>query len=171
MQRIFNKKVSVLILSLVSFFWVSMARAICPVCVVAVGAGLGFSKWLGVDNAISSVWIGAVLMALVLWTIIIFKKKNWDFIYYSLVITAGYYLLTFVPLYYAGIVGHPANIIFGTDKIIFGVAIGSIAMLASNWLNIFLKKKNNGKVFVPYQKVILPLIILLIISLILWKII
>ena len=147
------------------------ASAVCPVCIVAVGAGLGFSRWLGVDDIILSLWIGALLVSVSWWTIIWLNKKGWEFKLQKAVIPAAYYLLTLVPLYYVGIVGHPQNRIFGIDKIIFGSALGTLIFLASIWSHNFLKTKNNGKSFFQYQKVVLPVSILLIISLILWRII
>ena len=148
------------------FFWASATKAICPLCVVAIGAGLGLSRWLGVDDLVSSVWIGALLVAMIMWTLVELKKKNWRFQLDTVLISLAYYLLIFIPLYYAGIVGHPLNRIFGIDKIIFGTALGTIVFLLAHWLNLYLKKKNNGKVFFPYQKVIIPVVILLITSLI-----
>lgn len=148
-----------------------MARAVCPVCVVAVGAGLGFSRWLGVDDVVSSIWIGALLMALILWTLVGIRKRGWGFTLDSVVMALAYYLLTFAPLYYIGILGHPLNKVFGIDKIIFGTALGSVAFLFSYWLHQYLKRKNNGKSFFPYQKVVLPIIVLAIISLIFYSLI
>lgn len=141
------------------------AKAICPLCVVAIGAGLGLSRWLGVDDVVSSIWIGALLVALILWTLVEMDKKKWRFPLDTVIISLAYYLLTFVPLYYAGIVGHPLNKIFGIDKIVFGTAVGTVFFLLSHWLHLYLKKKNNGKSFFPYQKVVLPVTILLLTSL------
>jgi len=153
------------------FFWANLVRAVCPVCVVAIGAGLGLSRWLGVDDTISSTWIGGLMVAIILWTINWFKKKGWRFAYRAVYITLAYYILVYVPLYYYGIVGYPANTIWGIDKIIFGTVVGSVAFLAGDWFSNYLKKKNNGKVLFYYQKVIIPLVILLLISLILWQIV
>jgi hypothetical protein len=150
---------------------VGTAKAICPLCVVAIGAGLGLSRWLGVDDVVSSVWIGALLVAMILWTLLEMKKKNWRFPFDGIVISLAYYLLTFVPLYYAGIVGHPLNKIWGIDKIVFGTAVGTAIFLSTHWLNLYLKKKNNGKVFFPYQKVVLPVVILLLTSIIFYLLI
>jgi hypothetical protein len=152
------------------------AKAICPICVVAIGAGLGLSRWLGVDDAVSSVWIGALLVALIGWTLIEMKKHNWRFPLDTIVISLVYYLLTFIPLYYAGIVGHPLNKIFGIDKIVFGTIVGTIVFLLAYWLHLYLKKKNNGKVFFNYQKVVIPVVVLILTSFIIylllpWKII
>ena len=158
------------------FIWAGAAKAICPICVVAIGAGLGLSRWLGIDDTVSSIWIGALLVALIGWTIIEMKKHNWRFPFDILIISLVYYLLTFIPLYFAHIVGHPLNKIFGIDKIVFGTIIGTIVFLLSYWLHLYLKKKNNGKIFFNYQKVVIPVVVLLLTSLIMyllliWKII
>ena len=48
MQLISNKKTLILGLTFSGFLWANAAKAVCPICVVAVGAGLGLSRWLGV---------------------------------------------------------------------------------------------------------------------------
>ncbi|MEI7425054.1 MAG: hypothetical protein WCK10_02970, partial [Candidatus Staskawiczbacteria bacterium] len=125
MQQVFNKKILSLGLIISGFLWANVAKAVCPLCVVAVGAGLGFSEWIGIDDVVASIWIGALLVSMTLWTLIEMKKHNWRFKFDTIIISLAYYLLTFVPLYYSGIVGHPFNRIFGLDKIIFGTAIGT----------------------------------------------
>jgi len=145
-----------------------IAKAVCPLCVVAVGGGLGFSRWLGVDDLISSIWIGALLVSTTVWTIIWLEKKGWTFKYQKTIVPVSYYALVLIPLYYYGIIGHPLNTLFGIDKIVLGIMLGTIIFLASMVLNSFLKKKNEGKQFISYQKVILPFIILLISSFIIY---
>ena len=172
MQQVLNRHITRRLLFLglfFGFFSANFAKAICPICVVAIGAGLGLSRWLGVDDLVSSVWIGALLVAMIMWTLIEMRKNNWGFPFDAVIISLAYYLLTFVPLYYAGIVGHPLNKIFGS-------AIGTVIFLLANWFHLYLKKKNNGKSFFPYQKVVVPVVVLLLTSLIfylllLWKII
>ena len=144
----------------------SAALAVCPLCVVAVGAGLGFSRWLGVDDVVSSIWIGALLASLSMWTVIWMNKKNWGFKYDKIIVLVLYYVLVLLPLYYADIAGHPLNKIFGIDKIVFGALLGSFVFLGSLWLHDFLKTKNQGKSFFQYQKVAVPVLVLLITSLI-----
>ena len=148
-----------------------VSAQVCPVCVVAIGAGLGLSRWFGIDDVVSSVWIGAFLIAMISWTLEFMKKRNWNFTDDGIVITLAYILLTFIPLYYAGIVGHPLNQIWGLDKIIVGSTIGFIVLYLGSWFNLYLKKQNGGKVYFPYQRVAVPVLFLLITSLILWKII
>ena len=150
-----------------SFLFSNFAYAqVCPLCVVAAGAGLGLSRWLGVDDILSSIWIGALLMALVLWTIHWLRKKNWNFKFNEPVVFIVFYASVFIPLYYIGIAGHHLNKIFGIDKIIFGSAAGIIIFSASLRLHGYLKAKNNGKVFFPYQRVVVPVAILILFSLI-----
>lgn len=117
----FNKKLLFSVFLSMGFLAAEFAKAqVCPVCVVAIGAGLGLSRWFGIDDILSSVWIGAFLFAITSWTLSFMKKRKWNFVDDGIVITLAYILLTFIPLYFAGIVGHPQNQIFGIDKIIFG---------------------------------------------------
>lgn len=176
MQQISNKKVLSSLVIFISSFWANIANAVCPVCVVAVGAGLGFSRWLKIDDVVSSIWIGALLVAVTMWTIIEMKKHNWRFPFDVIIISLAYYILTLVPLFTYEIIGHPLNKIFGIDKIVFGVFLGTIVFILSYWLHNFLKKENGGKSFFQYQKVVMPLLFLLLTSLVfyflsIWKII
>ena len=142
------------------------AQAVCPICVVAIGAGLGLSRWLGVDELVSSVWIGAFLLTLVIWTVHWLKKKNWGFKFDGTVTFLFYYVLTLIPLYYMKLVGSPFNTVFGIDKIVFGTIAGTIILYLGLELHKFLKKKNNDKSFFPYQRVVVPVVALILTSVI-----
>jgi len=48
----------------------------CPVCTVGVIAGLGLSKWLGISDAVTGIWIGALLVVMSWWTFVWFFKKK-----------------------------------------------------------------------------------------------
>lgn len=175
MKQVLNK-ISFLAITLLGLIFASPAKAVCPVCVVAVGAGLGLSRWLGIDDVVSSIWIGALLLAMTIWTLVEMEKRNWKFKFDKLIIFLAYYLLVLVPLYYSEIIGHPLNKIFGIDRIIFGTAIGTAVLFFGYWLHHYLKGKNGGKSYFPYQKVVLPLVLLILVSLLLyllvaWKII
>ena len=47
--------------------FVNEVDAVCPVCTVAVIGGLGLSRWLGIDDAITGIWIGGLIISLSLW--------------------------------------------------------------------------------------------------------
>lgn len=144
------------------------AQAVCPVCVVAVGAGLGLSEYLGIDDAVAGAWIGGLLVAMTIWTINWFNKKNWTFGNKDLrdiLTTILYYALTIWPLMTQGFIGGVGNTLWGVDKLALGIVIGSLAFLgATLWYNN-LKKKNNNHAWFPFQKVVWPLGALLITSL------
>lgn len=165
-----NKKIFPLFLSLFLLL-AGSAKAVCPVCVVAVGAGVGLCRWLGIDDTISGLWIGAMLAAMSLLTIYWIRKKNWRFRFYKTIIFAAYYILTIWPLLSFNIMGHPLNKLWGIDKILLGIVTGTAIFLFSVFLDGNLKNKNNGKAYFPYQKVIIPVVLLTIFSLIFYIII
>jgi hypothetical protein len=69
-----------------------------------------------------------------------------------------------------GIIGHPQNKFWGIDKLIFGIFVGTIVFLFSILFEDYLRKKNQGKAYFKFQKVIIPILFLTILSLIFWRI-
>lgn len=133
------------------------AQAVCPICTVAVGAGVGLSRWLGVDDTITGLWVGGVTMSMSLWTINWLNKKNIRFYGRKILILAAFYALVIAPLYWSGITGHPFNTLWGVDKLLLGIIIGSIWFLASARLYVYLKKRNNDRAHFPFEKIVLGL--------------
>jgi len=141
----------------------------CPVCTVAVGVGLGLSRWLGIDDSISGAWIGAFIVSLSAVTATFLQKYihlSHKLLMFLSLIT--YLAFTVIPFWYSGVIGHPLNTIYGVDKLLFGMAAGMILFLLSHGLHLGLKKKNNNKVFFPFQKVFIPIWTLLIASIVLF---
>lgn len=143
------------------------AKAICPVCIVAVGAGLGLSEYLGIDDTIAGLWIGGLLVALIAWTINWFNTKGWKFgnkDWRDIFTTIAYYVAVLWPLNTQGFIGNPLRKLWGIDKLSLGIAVGSLVFLgAVLWYNN-IKKKNNGHAQFPFQKVVWPVGALLILS-------
>ncbi|EKD99827.1 MAG: hypothetical protein ACD_22C00170G0008 [uncultured bacterium] len=139
--------------------------AVCPVCTFAVGAGVGLARWLGVDDAITGVWAGGLVLSTGLWFDSWLAKKKVVFKGRVFVSTGLMYLLTFGPLHFTKILGHPYNTVFGIDKFIFGTIVGTLFFLLALLTDKLLRKKNAGKVYFPYQKVVLPVSFLLLASL------
>jgi hypothetical protein len=63
-------------------------------------------------------------------------------------------------------IGHASNRLLGIDKIIFGQVLGMFLMFIGNFLYGFTKYKNNGKTLFPYAKVVFPVAIVLITTLV-----
>ncbi|MDD5251077.1 MAG: hypothetical protein PHT12_00410 [Patescibacteria group bacterium] len=148
------------------------ASAVCPVCTVAVGAGLGLTRWFGVDDTVTSLWIGALIVSMTAWTVnwLAAKKPRWRFPADFWVWLAGYVAMVFVPLWYEGIVGHPLNSLWGMDKVLLGSAIGGVVFGAMAKAYEIMKARNGGRAHFPFQKVAMPVAPLLALSLVFYVI-
>lgn len=141
-------------------------KAFCPVCTIAVGAGLGFSKQLGIDDVITSIWIGGLLVSMSLWTIEWLTKKNIKFLFRKPLIFLVMYALVIWPLASTGVIGAMFNVFWGIDKVVLGIIIGSLGFLAGYVISDMLTKNNGNKVYFPFQKVVFPLSMLILLSLV-----
>lgn len=94
------------------------------------------------------------------------EKRNVRFGGKGLITTISYYLLLFVPLYLAGIAGQPDNTLLGIDKLVLGTAAGSGAFYSGAWWYKRLMEKNIGHAYFPFQKVVMPIAPLIILSII-----
>jgi len=141
---------------------------VCPVCTVAVGVGVGALRIWGVDDLITGIWFGALILSSIIWMLNFFERKNITFLFKKILVIVSFYAIFIVPLYYMGVMGAAANQIFGMDKLLFGVIIGSIIFLAAVWSNHYLKRINEGKVLIYYQRVIIPLVYLALASIIIY---
>jgi hypothetical protein len=139
----------------------------CPVCTVTVIAGLGLSRILGIDDLITSIWIGAFILSFSFITINWIAKKwpklKQKYYYFPTIILM--YLFVLIPLKLDHVIGIKLNAIWGLDKIVFGIIIGSIVFLIGVWADKFQRKKYK-KIFFPFQKVVFPVLALFITSLI-----
>lgn len=140
----------------------------CQVCTIGVAAGVALSKYVGVDDLISGIWIGALLIYLTLWSTLWISQKNVNKIISFLISFIFWYTLTLVTLKNYNFINNPLNKIFYTDKLLLGIIIGTILLPLGINLSEFIKRKNNNKVLFPFQKVIIPISILVIVSLIIY---
>jgi uncharacterized membrane protein YidH (DUF202 family) len=158
-----NKIALTSIISFLGIFFAQTASAvICPVCVVGVSAGLGLARWLKIDDTITGLWIGGLTVALIILTIDWLKKKNIKFPGMEILVAALYYIMVIWPLRSIEVIGNEYHTIWGVDKLILTIIIGSIAFFGfEKWYRTM--RAERGKSLFKYQKVvwaILPLIIL-----------
>lgn len=132
------------------------ALAICPVCTIAVGAGVGMAQYFGIDDSVSGLWVGGLTVSMIMWTINWFNKKNWRFKGRKILITLSYYAMIVLPLHYSKIIWHPYNTMWGMDKLLLGIGVGSIVFLVTALWYENMKKKNGGHAHFPFQKVAMP---------------
>jgi len=165
-----TKKLSTYLVAIfvASLIFAKKALAVCPICTVAVGAGIGLSRWLGIDDSITGLWIGGLIVSMIAWTISWFAKKNINFKGKNAIIVIGYYLLIIAPLYFMRTIGNPLDSLCGCglDKLLLGIIVGSSAFwFGASWY-YFLKKKNNEHAYFPFQKVVMPISPLIVLSII-----
>jgi hypothetical protein len=147
-----------------SLIFTEKALAVCPICTVAVGAGIGLSRWLGIDDSITGLWIGGLIVSMITWTISWLDKKNIRFKGRTMATILGYYLLIIVPLFYSGIIMNPLH--GGLDKLLLGIISGSFGFwFGAGWYYYF-KEKNQGRAYFPFQKVVMPISPLILLSII-----
>jgi hypothetical protein len=162
MKKIFLPTILALGLPTLTF-----AQPVCPVCTIAVAGGVGLCRYLGIDDLISGTWIGALMVLMVMWIIKWLNGKNVRFKFRIILVTTLSYSFVIAPLYWADFIGQANNKFLGIDKLVLGIIAGSIAFLIGyNFENKFLRSKNQGKAFFPFQKVIIPVLFLIIVSLI-----
>ena len=153
-----NLLISLLLILVSSFSFPVSALAQCPICIVTVGGGMLIAKKLGVDDFLVSIWISALNTAISFYIADQLKIKNfklkilqnpWLLSVLMLVLTLVYFIST-------GQTGHPTNKLLGIDKIIFGQVLGMLVMFKGNFIYGFTKYKNGGKTLFPYAKVVFP---------------
>jgi len=133
--------------------------AVCPICTFAVGAGIGLAQYFGIDDTITGIWIGGLIVSMIVWTIYLLDKKNVHFYGRKISIIIVYYCATIIPLYVYGIMGHELNKLWGADKILVGIIFGSVFFFIGIMGHNLLKRS-----YFPFQKVVIPVLPLIILS-------
>ncbi|OGM15701.1 hypothetical protein A2V56_05640 [Candidatus Woesebacteria bacterium RBG_19FT_COMBO_42_9] len=180
----FNSKLKIFFVFLISLFTIHYSLftretlAHCPLCVGGAAIGLSVARFFGIDDAITGVWLAAFIGAISFWLDSWLAKKvkiapsilrpATYIIFFGLTIWSFYafndYMIAKLRFY---LVNPHAGQILGVDKLTFGVISGGILFylvdIADNALI-----KARGKVFFPFQRIIVSLGSILILSLALY---
>ncbi len=156
-------KKNIIFISAILLLFTKKVLAVCPVCTVAVGAGVGLAQYLGIDDTVSGVWIGALTVSMAMWTINWYirkyKRTKWivpaSFVFY--------YAIVVVPLFFMKSIFHPFNNLLGINKLILGIICGSVIFILSSRLYEYMRIKN-GKAHFPFEKVVIPIFLLSVLS-------
>ena len=149
-------------------FLVQPVYAQCPICIVTVGGGMLLARKLGIDDLLVSIWISALNVAVSFWMASLIKNEK---IPLKKLLSNGYFwtliilATTLAYFKFTGQIGHPANRLFGIDKIIFGEVLGTVVMIAGNSFYQWLKTRLGHTPF-PYAKVVFPVGLVLVVTLI-----
>jgi hypothetical protein len=143
----------------------------CPVCTVGVVAGLGISRLLGIDDVVSAIWIGAFILSFSFitndWIAGKWPKFNPKYYYFPMFVLM--YLFVLIPLRLNGTIGIIGNSLWGVDKIVLGIIVGSLTLLLGGYADKYQRKKFK-KIFFNFQKVVFPIVALIILSVVFYYI-
>ncbi len=167
-MKIIKNKYSITSLLVACYLFLApvTVSAMCPVCTVGVIAGLGIAEEYGVSDVITGIWFGGLIISMAIWTNDWLKKKKWIFWGYSISTVIIYYAAVILPLYWRGKIGSPFHTFWGIDKLILGILLGSIFFTLGALGYKYLKTKNNNKAYFPFQKVVMPIAPLIILTIV-----
>ena len=136
-----------------------------PICAIGIVGGLGISRWLGIDDITLGLWIGALILSVSIQLDMYLSKKGKSFPYSFWVIFLGTSALSFLPILKT-ITSDPACMFFGLPRVICGSILGALTLFLVDKANNFIIDKHNKKVYFYYQRVIIPIIGLIILSMV-----
>lgn len=153
-----------------AIMFVPMAMAVCPVCTVAVGAGLEGMRLLGVDDVITGIWAGALTLSIFLWTVGWLKKRGVKNAFLQIGLPFIIYYGLLAAVYALPGVEFGTTTLWGIDKFLLGIIVGTIAFyLGARWY-VRIKRKNGGHAQFAFQKVVVPLSFLVVVTIVFWLI-
>ena len=144
------------------------AHAVCPVCTVAVGAGLEGARLLGVDDVITGIWAGGLTLSLFFWTAGWLRKRGVNSLLWQIVVpfVVCYGLLAMV--YLMPSVEYGVHTLWGIDRFLLGTIVGTFAFYFGARWYMKIKRANGGHAKFAFQKVVVPLSFLMVATVVFW---
>lgn len=152
----------------------SVAYAVCPVCTIAIGAGLEGMRMLGVKDVITGIWAGGLTVSLIGWTANYMRRRNVKGWFWYL-LNAVVYVALLAGVYFVPR-GNPVvkwweNCMWGIDQFLLGSLVGAITFILMELWYMRIKRNNGGHALFPFQKVVMPFGGLVVMTVIFWLII
>ena len=141
------------------------ANPACPICTVAIGAALPITRRLGVPDAVLGVWAGAFLALMGYWIIKFMDVRGWRFWGRNALVLA--LSVATIGFAYVGTVAYTPCQYFGflnIDALLFGTVVGAILFILTEKAYDWMKQKNGGHAHFPFEKVVLPIVVLAVAS-------
>lgn len=151
---------------LILFFLAMPTFAHCPLCTAATGTVATVTRVYGVDDLVVGTLIGAFTISTALWLNNILLKRNEgkNYIPYQLYLILMLTIVSTITGFYFFSTGSDLYKIFGIDKLLLGVVIGSFITLVGFGTHNILRKINKNKNYFPAQSILIVLILLFLIN-------
>lgn len=161
------------LLFILPLFLIKNVQAHCPLCTIGAATAAGGAAYLGVNNAIIGIFIGAFAVSMGFWISRLIKKQYIPF--QSFLIILSSFLTTVIPLLpivksiypvyisLAGSYGSLLNRTYIINLFLLGSVLGALTVSITPWLSNKITNYRHGRIL-PYQGVLLTLILLLITS-------
>ena len=178
-----NKKIFTILSILIFTSLVTLlplVSAHCPLCTAGAAAGIGIAKAYGVDDSISGLLIGALIASSGLWVHNMLKKRKINLPLQAFFLVVIMFLLFAVPFYYKGVIINFEMVrsmpeshsmlgmgIYGIDKLLFGMIVGTILLAAVFGISDHIKLKRGKRLF-AFQGLVFMILALAVFSLIFW---
>lgn len=142
----------------------AMANPACAVCTIAVGASLEIARKLGVDDSVVGIWAGAMLVLVGYWTIKYFDKKSWNFRGRDFILIL--LSVAMIGFMYIGQMTYSPEVffIFYLDPFLLATIIGALVFIYSSEFYQWMKARNGGHAHFPFEKVLVPVLALVLAS-------
>lgn len=145
----------------------NQAMAHCPLCSAATGAAVIVARTYGVDDLIVSTLAGGFLMSTAYWANnwLLKRNKGKNYLSWQLeILILATFLSTLYTFQLTGLLGNSMYQIYGIDKLVIGLTIGSFLTVAAFSSHDYLRKTNGNKNYLPFQAIILALVFLTMVS-------
>lgn len=156
-------------LTTVFFSLRALANPACPVCMVTVGASLYLAEKSGLDKCVIGVWSGALLAIVGYFLIRWFNKMHWNFPARDallMIASVGSIGFMYIPHIPGGIAYHPIIIGFlYIDSFLLSNIIGAIVFIIGIHFYEWMKAHHGGHAHFPFEKVVVPVLAVALISL------
>ncbi len=153
---------------IISALFIQAAAAVCPVCTVAVGAGLEGARLLGVDDVITGIWAGGLTLSLFFWTAGWLKRRGVQSLFWQIIVPFVVYYALLGAVYLLPNMQFGANTLWGMDKFLLGTIVGTVCFWAGARWYVSIKRRNGGHAQFAFQKVVVPIVFLLGATLVFW---
>lgn len=132
-----------------------------PLCPIGIAGGLWISRFFGINDFTLGLWCGALIFSLLFQSYILLKKNKKIFLIFWLI----FVFLTIFSFFNLWLKLKKNNLFLSLPLFISGFISGIFILITMDYLhNLIIKKYHNNKVYFPYERVIVPILFLILFS-------